>query len=127
MNNIFEATLFDKRTKIWSGVHKPRIFDSKVSLGRTVLYMLDKNPDFVAQISDNSGIRRTNRDIHDETLKIAANLQKIGCSQGDVVGFLSRNNEKIASAVLAAFLLAAPINALDFQFSKGWSQIAIRV
>ncbi|XP_059617917.1 luciferin 4-monooxygenase-like [Phlebotomus argentipes] len=118
MNNIFKSTIFDEKTKIWRGSHRPIIFDPSISLGRAILFVLNRNPDFVAQISDNSGVRKTNREIHDATLKIAVNLQKIGCARGDVVGFVCRNHENLAPAVLASYLIAAPVNALDFMFSK---------
>ncbi|XP_059616542.1 luciferin 4-monooxygenase-like [Phlebotomus argentipes] len=118
MNSLFKSTEFDEKSKIWKGGCIPRMFDPKISVGKAALFILNQNPDFVAQINDNSGIQKTNREIHDCVVNIAVNLRKLGCSKGDVVGFISRNNEFIGPAVLAAFLLAAPVNSLDTMFSK---------
>uniref|UniRef100_A0A1L8DYC8 Putative acyl-coa synthetase n=1 Tax=Nyssomyia neivai TaxID=330878 RepID=A0A1L8DYC8_9DIPT len=112
--NLYAPTLFDEKTLTWrGGSNCPHVFDPKMSIGKAALFVLNQNLDFVAQISDNSGVKKTNREIRDSMLKIAVNLTKIGCTKGDVVGFLSTNTDELAGAVLATFLLAAPVNPLD--------------
>ncbi|XP_055684186.1 luciferin 4-monooxygenase-like [Lutzomyia longipalpis] len=119
IDNLFKPTVFDEKALIWRGGNSLKILNNKASIGAAALCALNQNPDFVAQISDNSGVRKTNREIRDAMLKIAVNLGKIGCSKGDVVGFLSSNNEEVGSAVLATLLLAAQVNALDPSSGKG--------
>ncbi|GAB0092007.1 luciferin 4-monooxygenase-like [Sergentomyia squamirostris] len=117
MENIFKATLYDQSKKQWRGASAQMIFRPQVSLGRAALFVMDKNPDFVAQISANSGVQKTNREITNATLKIAVNLQKMGCKKGDVIGFVLRNNENLAPAVLACLTILTLISAVDPTFT----------
>ncbi|XP_059617916.1 uncharacterized protein LOC132262618 [Phlebotomus argentipes] len=112
-------TIFDSEKKIWSCPDNPSpLFHEKVTLGRAVLYLLNMNPEKVCQISADDGSKRTNGEIYLSTLKIAFNLQKLGCAKGDVVGFICRNSHDLTPAFLAALFLGAPPNALDVAFTK---------
>ncbi|XP_059617915.1 probable 4-coumarate--CoA ligase 3 [Phlebotomus argentipes] len=113
------STKYDSDRKIWSGdVGSTPLFHDNVTLGRSVLYLLNLNPEKVCQISADDGSKRTNGEIYQSTLKIAFNLQKLGCAKGDVVGFVCRNSHDLTPAFLAAFFLGAPPNAVDVAFSK---------
>ncbi|XP_055692908.1 probable 4-coumarate--CoA ligase 3 [Lutzomyia longipalpis] len=113
------VTKYDSLKKIWSGddFYTP-FFHSSVSAGYALLYHLNLNPEKVCQICVDDGTTRTNGEIYRASLQIACNLKKLGCSKGDVVGFVCRNSHNLTPAVLAALYLAAPPNALDTIFSK---------
>ncbi|XP_059617650.1 uncharacterized protein LOC132262395 [Phlebotomus argentipes] len=113
------VTKYNSEERIWSGGDDlSSLFSEKVTLGRAALYVLNLNPEKIFQISADDGSKRTNGEIYQSTLKIAFNLQKLGCAKGDVVGFVCRNSHDLTPAFLAALFLAAPTNALDVAFSK---------
>uniref|UniRef100_A0A1L8DZ42 Putative acyl-coa synthetase n=1 Tax=Nyssomyia neivai TaxID=330878 RepID=A0A1L8DZ42_9DIPT len=113
------GTKFDSASKLWSGSGAAsQLFHESVTLGRALLYLLNLNPAKICQISADDGSKRTNGEIYKATLNVAVNLQKRGCSKGDVVGFVCRNSHNLTPAFLAAQFLGAPTNALDIAFSK---------
>uniref|UniRef100_A0A1L8DZ02 Putative acyl-coa synthetase n=1 Tax=Nyssomyia neivai TaxID=330878 RepID=A0A1L8DZ02_9DIPT len=113
------GTKYDSVSKLWSGSGgASQLFHESVTLGRACLYLLNMNPEKICQISADDGSKRTNGEIYKATLNIAVNLQKRGCSKGDVVGFVCRNSHNLTPAFLAAQFLGAPTNALDIAFSK---------
>uniref|UniRef100_A0A1B0GIH5 AMP-binding enzyme C-terminal domain-containing protein n=1 Tax=Lutzomyia longipalpis TaxID=7200 RepID=A0A1B0GIH5_LUTLO len=120
------STKYDSVRKLWSGADDPSaLFHENVTIGRAVLYLLNLNPAKICQVSADDGSTRTNGEIYQATLNIALNLQKRGCSKGDVVGFVCRNSHNLTPAFLAAQFLGAPTNAVDVAFSKGISQAAV--
>uniref|UniRef100_A0A7G3ARA9 Putative long chain fatty acid acyl-coa ligase n=1 Tax=Lutzomyia longipalpis TaxID=7200 RepID=A0A7G3ARA9_LUTLO len=113
------STKYDSVRKLWSGADDPSaLFHENVTIGRAVLYLLNLNPAKICQVSADDGSTRTNGEIYQATLNIALNLQKRGCSKGDVVGFVCRNSHNLTPAFLAAQFLGAPTNAVDVAFSK---------
>uniref|UniRef100_A0A1L8DZ97 Putative acyl-coa synthetase n=1 Tax=Nyssomyia neivai TaxID=330878 RepID=A0A1L8DZ97_9DIPT len=113
------GTKFDSASKLWSGSGAAsQLFHESVTLGRALLYLLNLNPAKICQISADDGSKRTNGEIYKATLNVAVNLQKRGCSKGDVVGFVCRNSHNLTPAFLAAQFLGAPTNALDIAFSR---------
>lgn len=114
------STKYDSAKKLWSGNEDPSpMFHENVTIARAVLYLLKLNPDKACQISADDGSQKTNGEIYQDTFKIALNLQKNGCSKGDVIGFVCRNSHQLPPVILAAMYLGAPTNALDVAFSKG--------
>ncbi|XP_055701651.1 luciferin 4-monooxygenase-like [Phlebotomus papatasi] len=112
------AVKFDSENKIWSRSDPiSPIFHENCSIGRAILHLLSLSPDKICQVSADDGSKRTNGEIYHATLKIAFNLRKIGCSKGDIVGFVCRNSHDLTSAFLAALFLGTPTNVLDVSFS----------
>ncbi|XP_059608166.1 probable 4-coumarate--CoA ligase 3 [Phlebotomus argentipes] len=108
------STKFSSVEKIWRAPQMPTpLFNPKANLGRIILHILSRDPLKICQISDNNGIRLTNREIASDTEKIAAALRRRGCRRGDVVGFVARNGHNLTPTLFAAFLLEAPTNAMD--------------
>ncbi|XP_055701652.1 luciferin 4-monooxygenase-like [Phlebotomus papatasi] len=115
---VMSAVKFDSENKIWSGGDPTSpIFHENCSIGRAILHLLSLSPDKICQVSADDGSKRTNGEIYQATLKIAFNLRKIGCSKGDIVGFVCRNSHDLTPAFLAALFLGTPTNVLDVSFS----------
>ncbi|XP_055700491.1 uncharacterized protein LOC129800247 [Phlebotomus papatasi] len=105
---------YNSEKKIWRGPNKVAwLFNEKANLGRIILSFLARDPRKVAQISDNNGIRMTNRELSSDTEKIAGGLRRRGCQRGDVVGFMARNGHNLTPTLFACFLLEAPTHAMD--------------
>ncbi|GAB0089391.1 hypothetical protein DMENIID0001_039220 [Sergentomyia squamirostris] len=112
-------TTYDSTTKVWSGPENfGSVYHPSVSMGRAILLALKMDPDRTHQISADDDTRMTNREVYEATLKIAWNLQKRGCSKGDVIGIMALNSHHVTTAVLAGLYLAAPVNGLDPDFSE---------
>ncbi|XP_055691848.1 uncharacterized protein LOC129794932 [Lutzomyia longipalpis] len=108
------ATKYFSEEKIWRGPEKTVwLFNEKANLGRILLSILNRDPQRVAQISDNNGIRMTNGEMVSYAEKIAGGLKQRGCKVGDIVGFVAANGHMLAPTLIACFLLEAPTNAMD--------------
>ncbi|XP_055694790.1 uncharacterized protein LOC129796693 [Lutzomyia longipalpis] len=108
------VTKYFAEEKIWrSPTEHTWMFSEKANLGRIILEVLNRHSPKVIQISDDSGVRMTNREIASDAEKIAVGLHQRGAKQGDVVGFVARNGSYLTTALIACFYLDLPINALD--------------
>ena len=105
-------TLFDPINKIWHGPKIPPIFNPNQNLGQLILKVLKQTPDSVTQISADTGLSVTCKQIHDRSIKIGKYLTKCGLKEGDLIGFVTANTENLASIVFACFTLGLPINPL---------------
>uniref|UniRef100_A0A1L8DYR9 Putative acyl-coa synthetase n=1 Tax=Nyssomyia neivai TaxID=330878 RepID=A0A1L8DYR9_9DIPT len=110
---IMFTSKYDSAKKIWSGGHLAPFHDESVSLGRALYYTLARDPQRLAQISGDTGLRVTNGEICDQMLKIASNLSLKGAKRDQVIAIVAKNGPLIAPATFAAFLLAIPVNTLD--------------
>lgn len=106
------STHFDSVNKTWSGSKCPSIYNSDVSLGYLILNVLQNHPYGVTQISADTGIELTRRQMYEKTINIAKYLQQLGCNQGDIVGFAASNSEDLAPTVFACLTLGLPIISL---------------
>ncbi|GAB0086926.1 hypothetical protein DMENIID0001_011510 [Sergentomyia squamirostris] len=112
-------TTYDSTTKVWSGPENyGSVYHPCVTMGRGILLALNMDPDRTHQISADDDTRMTNREVYEATLKIAWNLQKRGCSKGDVIAIMALNSHHVTTAALAGLYLAAPVNGLDPNFTE---------
>ena len=127
---------FDEVNKIWSGKPAEQVFNPNVSLGQVILWSLQRNPNKIGQvgnqswlasflthsgrfqISDDTGARVTNGELRSKAIRAADNLNKLGYAAGDVLGFVTGNNEHVAPVVFAALTLGCPVNGLDTSFDR---------
>ncbi|KXJ76890.1 hypothetical protein RP20_CCG008712 [Aedes albopictus] len=110
-------TTYDSRTKIWSGVKMPGPFNPQANLGHLILNVLERNPSMVAQVSVESGVELTCEELRLRSIRAAQNLTKLGYQQGDMIGFAVRNRENVAPLVYGCFLIGAPVNCVDPDFT----------
>lgn len=106
-------TYFDPINKIWYGNKSPTIYNSNVSVGYLVLNILQNTPDAITQVSYDSGIELTCREMYRRSVNIASYLQKMNYKVGDIVGFLALNSDNLAPAVFACLTLGLPVNCLS--------------
>lgn len=116
-------TTYDPSTKTWSGDRFVPTFHPNVNAAQVVLEALHRNPDYIGQINENNGLMLSNREIALNTIRVAQNLQKLGIHSGDVVAVIAENHHHLASVVFASLALAAPVNFLGPDFSKGGTGI----
>lgn len=111
------STSYDPETKVWSGVKLPGPFNPQANLGHLILNVLERNPSMVAQVCVESGVELTSDELRLRSIRAAQNLTKLGYKKGDMVGFAVRNRENVAPLVYGCFLIGAPMNCLDPDFS----------
>lgn len=114
---MFKAK-FNEDLKTWHGQKVSPIFHPNMSLGKGILYVLSQRPKLVAQISDDSGVQLTNEMISKRIIRIAMNLQKLGCKNGDMIGVVCKNSENLSSVIFGSSVIGAPVNTLDPTFEK---------
>ncbi|XP_065091317.1 probable 4-coumarate--CoA ligase 1 [Ochlerotatus camptorhynchus] len=106
-------TSYDPSGKIWSGPRQPGPFNPQANLGQLILNVLERNPTMVAQVCVESGVELTCQEVRLRSIRAAQNLTKLGCKQGDMIGFAVRNRENVAPLVYGCFLIGAPVNCVD--------------
>lgn len=107
---------YNKDTKIWSRPAGVPTYNMNSNLGQAVIYALSMYPDEVCQISADTGIELTGRDIRTRAIRTAQNLQLKGVKEGDVVAFAATTSENVAPALFGCFLIGAPVNTVDPEF-----------
>ncbi|XP_062553792.1 probable 4-coumarate--CoA ligase 1 [Armigeres subalbatus] len=111
------SSAYDPEKKIWSGVKLPGPFNPQANLGQLILNTLERNPSMVAQVCVESGVELTCEEIRLRAIRAAQNLTKLGYKKGDMIGFAVRNRENVAPLVYGCFLIGAPINCIDPDFT----------
>ncbi|KAL7025582.1 hypothetical protein ACKWTF_013545 [Chironomus riparius] len=104
---------FDPVKKIWHGPKVPPIYNPDQNLGQLILKILQQTPDSVTQISADTNVSVTCKQMYDRSIKIAKYLTKCGMKEGDLIGFVTANTENLAPIVFACFTLGLPINPLS--------------
>lgn len=113
------AKCFDPVEKVWFRENPNETPDGNKSLGEIVLEALERTPDVIGQISDDTGIQLTNAEIRLKTIRAIQNLTKLGYKRGDIFGLAARNSHHLAPIVFAAMTIGAPVNTLDPSMAKG--------
>ncbi|XP_065091269.1 probable 4-coumarate--CoA ligase 1 [Ochlerotatus camptorhynchus] len=108
---------YDPKRKIWSGLKQPGPFNPQANLGQLILNLLDRSPTMVAQISVESGVELTCEEMRLRSIRAAQNLTRLGYTKGDTIGFAVRNRENVAPIVYGCFLIGAPVNCIDPDFT----------
>lgn len=63
-------------------------------------------------------MKLTCKEIYDQTVRIAQNLQYYNFEKGDVFSVISLNNHELAPIIFAGLCLGNPVNTLDTSFSE---------
>jgi 4-coumarate--CoA ligase len=103
---------YDSKLKIWSGPKKEIIYNSEVSLGYLILSVLEQTPEMITQVSADSNLEISCREMKLRSMKIASHLMRVGLIQGDVVGIVATNSDNLTPVMFACFTLGLPINTL---------------
>lgn len=104
---------YDAKNKIWYGKKVGPLFNPDQNLGYLILTLLQQTPDQITQISADTKVSVTCKEMYDRTLKIMKFLSKSDIKETDIVGLLTSNTENLAPVVFACFVLGLPINPLS--------------
>lgn len=110
---------YDPNTKIWSNPESTPLYNLNANLGQVIIHSLSMYPNKIVQISADTDIKLTGREIRIRTIRIAENLRERGYKSGDILAICARNSENVAPVFYAALLLGTPINTLDPDFQIG--------
>ena len=130
-------TIYDSKEKEWSGPAVRPLFSSNISVGQAVLWMLDRDPDHIGQvselsrlfqedwctflliqISENNGVVLTNGEIRLRTIRVAQNITKLGYKKGEMFAIAARNSQNVSAIYFASLALGCPVNTLDPTFNE---------
>lgn len=106
-------TTYDSINKIWKGRKSTPLYNPDQNLGCLMLQVLKQTPNEITQISDDTNVSITCKDMCNRSLKIIKYLKRYGAMEGDVIGFVTANTENLAPVVIACFTLGLPINPLS--------------
>lgn len=109
---------FNCETKIWDGPKVAYNYALDTSIGAELLKKLAETPQRVLHISHDEGISTTCEETRIDSIRVAQNLTKLGFKQGDVFGFICRNNSKLPATIYGSIYIGCPINPLDVAFNK---------
>ncbi|KAM7346972.1 2-succinylbenzoate--CoA ligase-like [Cochliomyia hominivorax] len=105
---------YDENEKIWSSVHYPYKEQVKGSLGEKFLKtMRSIAPNKILDHFYDTNKQKTAKEIYEQSIIVAKNLQRLGIKKGDVVVFFSMNNEHIAVLTMGCILVGALINYFE--------------
>lgn len=110
---------FDESTRIWSGIERPRTYSSEQGLGTVLIRTLEKTPDKVTQINDETGAEMTCDERRRKSIRVAHCLEQMGFKVGDVMMMAARNGLDVGPVMFGCFLIGAPVNPIDITFGKG--------
>lgn len=108
---MYKST-YDSVNKIWSGPKIPPLYNPNQGLGSLILKVLQQTPEAVTQISADTGVSVTCKEMYDRSIKLAKFLQKSGMKSDDKIGIVAQNTENLPPVVFACFTLGLPINPL---------------
>lgn len=110
----------DPKTKIWKSVNYPYGDVTKLSMGEKFLQTMrtiDANK-IIDHFYDTNVIK-TAKDVYEESILIALNLQRLGIKKGDCVIFYSMNNEWISVLTFGCILIGTLPNYIEVHLDEG--------
>lgn len=113
-------TTFNSEAKEWQGSNEESAYRNETSLSTLILDSLRKNGSKIAQICVSTHRVHTFQDLHDLTICVAKNLQKLKLKRGDLINFITSDCFQMTPIVFAALcngITVAPI-AVDFSISR---------
>ncbi|XP_005176639.1 luciferin 4-monooxygenase [Musca domestica] len=109
----------DPKTKIWKSVNYPYGDVTKLSMGEKFLQTMrtiDANK--VIDHFYDTNVIKTAKDVYEESILIALNLQRLGIKKGDCVIFYSMNNEWISVLTFGCILIGALPNYIEVHLDE---------
>lgn len=112
-------SVYNEDLRIWQGPVRKHIYDSRMNLGELLMFSLEKIPERIIQVNADSGITVTSNEIRLKSIRVANALSKMGFKTGDIMMLAARNHSEVCPALFGCFIIGAPVNAVDINFSKG--------
>ncbi|XP_061397853.1 2-hydroxy-7-methoxy-5-methyl-1-naphthoate--CoA ligase-like [Musca vetustissima] len=109
----------DPQTKIWKSVNYPYGDIAKLSIGEKFLQtMRSVDPNKIIDHFYDTNTTKTAKDVYEQSILIAINLQRLGIKKGDCVIFYSMNNEWVAVLSLGCILIGALPNYCEVHLDE---------
>ncbi|XP_070497883.1 luciferin 4-monooxygenase-like [Chironomus tepperi] len=107
------TTTYDAENKLWYGPKVNPIYNPNQNLGALILTILHQRGSAVAQISADSGIALTCKQLHDRIVVMAEYLKKCNLQEDDFVGLVVNNSENVMAVAFACYALGIPVCPLS--------------
>uniref|UniRef100_A0A336L9S7 CSON007177 protein n=1 Tax=Culicoides sonorensis TaxID=179676 RepID=A0A336L9S7_CULSO len=107
-----------QQTRTWSGPPMKSVFNTDYNLGQLLMFSLEKNPEKITQINADSGTTLTCGELRSKSIRVANALKQMGFKTGDIMMIAARNHPDICPALFGCFIIGAPVNVVDVNFSK---------
>uniref|UniRef100_A0A336L5T1 CSON004687 protein n=1 Tax=Culicoides sonorensis TaxID=179676 RepID=A0A336L5T1_CULSO len=111
-------SIYDEETRTWSGPPMKSVFNTDYNLGQLLMFSLEKNPEKITQINADSGTTLTCGELRSKSIRVANALKQMGFKTGDIMMIAARNHPDICPALFGCFIIGAPVNVVDVNFSK---------
>lgn len=116
----FLQIAYNENEKIWTSTHYPYKDLVKGSLGEKFLKtMRSIEPSKVIDHFYDTNTEKTAREVYEQSIKVAKNLQRLGVKKGDIVVFFCMNNEHVAVLTMGCILIGALINYFEVHLEDG--------
>lgn len=103
---------FDKTSRIWRGPDAPYPFPLDLHISEMIFNRLKETPERVVQIYEENCNQMTCEEFRLEATRVAQNLTKLGARDGDVIGFICNNSEKLSVLVNGCVFIGAIPNPM---------------
>ncbi|XP_062548677.1 uncharacterized protein LOC134213550 isoform X3 [Armigeres subalbatus] len=109
---------YDPERKQWQGKTQPSILNPEANIGQIVWNLLSRAPDKVIQINADEDSYMTCAEMKRRIVRIAMNLQSMGCSRGDIVSLVCTNGENVVPIYVGCLTIGLVVNSLAPVFNK---------
>lgn len=107
------STTYDAQNKLWYGPKISPMFNPNQNIGALILNILHQRGSAVAQISADSGIALTCKQLYDRTIVMTDYLKKCNLQEDDFIGMVVNNSENLMAVAYACYTLGIPICPLS--------------
>ncbi|XP_065365997.1 uncharacterized protein LOC135958973 [Calliphora vicina] len=110
----FLQVTYDANNKIWTSSHYPYKEQIKGSMGERFLKtMRSIDPNKIIDQFYDTNKQKTAKEVYEQSIAVAKNMQRLGIKKGDVVVFFSMNNEDVAVLTMGCILIGALVNYFE--------------
>ncbi|XP_017864683.1 PREDICTED: probable 4-coumarate--CoA ligase 3 [Drosophila arizonae] len=111
-------TLYDEKTKVWSGLPLRKLYDANCSVGERIYNSVKSYPTNVVQISNMDERVVTFGEVHVWAARLALYLKSEGLTHKDVVGIIGNASTFTSSLVVGCLFNATPFHAVAYTYMK---------
>lgn len=124
-SNFLEVQ-YDGQHKIWKSVDYPYGEESNRSVGQAFLNsMRSLDPQYILEYHFDVHKEKCVKDIYQEALIIATNLQRLGLGRGDVIVLFSGNTYMTSSLTFGSLLMGGAVNFFEVKLENGMYEVSL--
>lgn len=115
---------YDSAEKIWCSVHYPYADQIQGSLGEKFLKtMRSIDPTKIIDHFYDTNRQKSAKEIYEQSIAVAKNLQRLGIKMSDVVVFFCKNNEEVAVLTMGCILIGVVVNFFETSLKDGKNKL----